>query len=584
MGLNFSSESTFCIQSIQNEKYLSIQKNGKVNFKGNVSKNEEFKVKMISENEYILISKYHGLYLSIFENEKLITSSSISKKEKIRIVIDKKRDNVYGFKFFNDSFLSIKMNDNQKDNDIVLTNLNFTENEKFKIISEKKENIFNQILEDNSIIGIKSLKYETYFNSNLNSQKNEIEYFKIERIKFNQIRIKNKYKKYLISTNENKLKFDSNLNNLIENQEMFEIIDCVNDKFAIKSIYSNSYLSFQLFNSILLQTFANQFVEKNLRTSPNNIIDIKTSSQFMDILQPNRNYYIITFVSIQKSQCPVCPYFKEIYSKLGKHYFQNDFNQQKSKIYFTYIEYSQQTHQIVGTFGIQHVPVLIFKPNENKPILLNDPVNNGLIEFILKETNIKITLNPNEIDPKRVFPSGAQGSGNNGGGSADNSQSLLIFTILSGIGIFIFILFLYSLITNWWNSKKIFGVISFVTYGACVGGSVFCVLNESSFFYPRGNSVIIFYPSFQHQTVIEGWLAGGVMILGGLSLIILHDLIPKMENGMFKKIFSTISIWLFWCCVITLVMFFTWKNAYYMSNTPIGPYLAVLRDLFGKAT
>ena len=84
------------------------------------------------------------------------------------------------------------------------------------------------MIEDNTKIGIKSNKFETYFTSNL-IQKNEIEYFKIEKIKFNQIRIINKYNKYLISSlNENKFKFESNLNNFIENQEIFEIIDCIN--------------------------------------------------------------------------------------------------------------------------------------------------------------------------------------------------------------------------------------------------------------------------------------------------------------------------------------------------------------------
>jgi hypothetical protein len=214
-----------------------------------------------------------------------------------------------------------------------------------------------------------------------------------------------------------------------------------------------------------------------------------------------------------------------------------------------------------------------------KPVLLQDPVKNNLIDFIFKETNIKISMNPSEIDPKNTFPKQEEGGQSNG----DNSQSLMIFTILSGISIFLFILLFYTLIINWWNYKKLFGFISFLIYGACAGGTIFCVLNESSFFYPRGsNGLILFYPSFQHQTVMEGWMASSMMVFGGLSLILLHEWIPKMENSIWKKVLSTLLIWWFWCCTLTLVMFFTWKNMYYMSNTPLGPYLAILRDLFGK--
>jgi hypothetical protein len=218
-----------------------------------------------------------------------------------------------------------------------------------------------------------------------------------------------------------------------------------------------------------------------------------------------------------------------------------------------------------------------------KPVLLQDPVKNNLIDFIFKETNIKISMNPSEIDPKNTFPSEGQGQGQSGGGGGDNSQSLIIFTIISGISILLFLLLFYTLIINWWSFKKLFGFLSFLIYGACAGGTIFCVLNESSFFYPRGaNGLILFYPSFQHQTVLEGWMASSMMLFGGLSLILLHEMGNKMENSFLKKFLSTLMIWLFWCCTLTLVMFFTWKNMYYMSNTPLGPYLAILRDLFGK--
>jgi magnesium-transporting ATPase (P-type) len=151
--------------------------------------------------------------------------------------------------------------------------------------------------------------------------------------------------------------------------------------------------------------------------------------------------------------------------------------------------------------------------------------------------------------------------------------------ILRAGSVLIILLLIFSLITSWWTWKRFFGAFCFASYVLCVGGTIYCVLNESPFWYDRGDRMMLFYPQFNQQFWFEGFLAGSVMLTFAFSLIFLHDFAPHVKNPILKYFVSILAILVVFAAATTLVMFFTWKNEHYMSGTRLGPYIEKVRDL-----
>jgi hypothetical protein len=162
---------------------------------------------MVSENEYQLISLKHGYHVCLLENDtigvyepvKKILSKNTNNHDLIRLVIQRNQENVIGLKMMNGYYLSSKM-----DNQHVTVSKYFTEHESFKILSQSGEENMNSLFKHDGRIGIKNTKYDGYLSSLL-IQKNEIEYFQVERMDWNKIKLK-KNELYLKVNNNGQVK------------------------------------------------------------------------------------------------------------------------------------------------------------------------------------------------------------------------------------------------------------------------------------------------------------------------------------------------------------------------------------------
>lgn len=233
---------------------------------------------------------------------------------------------------------------------------------------------------------------------------------------------------------------------------------------------------------------------------------------------------------------------------------------------------------------VQQAPTFILlKAGDRNPINLDDPIRNNLVDFIRDNTGIKISIDKSSIDLEKIVgqqqdPEMQRGDRN--GRQESSSSPQLVFLSMGFVAFALFFMLIYSMIGNWWTKKKLLATIAAITYLACVGGSIFCVLNDSPFWYyhPSGQFKV-FYPQYNHQFLFEGLLAGSTMIAFAASLVIMHEIVPSMEEGFKKRLVGIVCIWLFFSSLLTLVMFFTWKNEYYLAESAFGPYLAKLRDL-----
>lgn len=221
---------------------------------------------------------------------------------------------------------------------------------------------------------------------------------------------------------------------------------------------------------------------------------------------------------------------------------------------------------------------ILLKSDTPNPILLEDPINNNLVDFIKEKTGIKITIDRAKVDLHQLAEQMDPELQESKPGQSVSSSFVVLF--MGGAAFGLFFLFVYSLLFGFWTKKKFFGAVAAITYLLCVGGTIFCVLNDSPFWYfhPSGQ-MKVFYPQYNHQFLFEGLLAGSTMLIFALSLIIMHEFVPYMEEGFYKRLVGIVCLWLFFSSLLTLVMFFTWKNEYYMADTGFGPYLAKLRDL-----
>jgi hypothetical protein len=171
-----------------------------------VSDNEEFKVRMVSDHEYQLISLKHGFHICLLENETIGVCEPESKLKSVltnknnmqqtndflKIVLLRNQENHLGFKMMNGSYLSSQL---EKDGTVVCSKY-LSEHESFRILSQNSEENLNSLFKHDSMIGIKNTKYDGFLSSLL-IQKNEIEYFKVERIDWNKVKLKNKNDLYL---------------------------------------------------------------------------------------------------------------------------------------------------------------------------------------------------------------------------------------------------------------------------------------------------------------------------------------------------------------------------------------------------
>lgn len=69
------------------------------------------------------------------------------------------------------------------------------------------------------------------------------------------------------------------------------------------------------------------------------------------------------------------------------------------------------------------------------------------------------------------------------------------------------------------------------------------------------------------------------MILFAANLVFIHEALPKIRMQSLRMGMTLVNIFVFISSFLTLVMFFTWKNEHYMAETPLGAYIAKLRDL-----
>lgn len=202
------------------------------------------------------------------------------------------------------------------------------------------------------------------------------------------------------------------------------------------------------------------------------------------------SFHIFLYVTVPNSQCQICPIFSEFLREISKAYYNHDKSRYQKKLYFLEVEYSQATHHLVASLQIQHAPAFVlFKAGVRAPVMLEDPLSKNIAQFLSEETGIKVTIDPSRIDINQFAGQQMDGMSENREAGANRN----FFTILFGLFILsLSLALIYSFMTFWWTWKKFFAVISVISYIMCIGGTIYCVLNDGSFWYSRGGVVKVF--------------------------------------------------------------------------------------------
>jgi hypothetical protein len=94
------------------------------------------------------------------------------------------------------------------------------------------------------------------------------------------------------------------------------------------------------------------------------------------------------------------------------------------------------------------------------------------------------------------------------------------------------------------------------------------------------NNIIVFMPNIQSQFMLEGMLVSSVILFSTISILILNGYVPYVKNGFLKRILSYYFMVGFYLSVFCLVLFFIFKNEWYLNDTPYSGYVEILKKVF----
>eukprot|EP00744_Colponema_vietnamica_P002837 GILI01004420.1.p1 GENE.GILI01004420.1~~GILI01004420.1.p1 ORF type:complete len:367 (+),score=126.18 GILI01004420.1:61-1161(+) len=106
---------------------------------------------------------------------------------------------------------------------------------------------------------------------------------------------------------------------------------------------------------------------------------------------------------------------------------------------------------------------------------------------------------------------------------------------------------------------------SLFVYWVCTAGFVFNLIHDVPFSHvdPRTKQVVYITNRARQQTGAEGYIMGGAIVLGGIAIILLTEVAPRLKSRYAQRLFSLLFACLAAVCVYFIIYIYKFKSSWY---------------------